>query len=102
MKPASAALVTFLQTTDQFLYADLFTITLADGTALFYTTSDVDIVFNGHTYLAGSPLVERDQIKWQTGLEVDTLSLSIKTQAADVVEGAPVLQDLAAGKFDDA
>jgi len=49
VKPASAALIALLNSGEQFMMADLYTFTLAGGTAILrYSAAPTAIVANGH------------------------------------------------------
>jgi uncharacterized phage protein (TIGR02218 family) len=75
MKSATSELLSLLNSYDEFIMADLLTITLVGGTSVYYTNSDVNIVWNGHTF---TPFVmERSKVRIVRGLEVDSLELTM-------------------------
>lgn len=82
MRYASALLVQHLLNGEQFLMADLITITLQGGQVYRWTNGDRDVIFNGATYVAvgeqgSQPIVSRGAIRIAKGMEVDTLDLTV-------------------------
>src|ERR1700686_4886410 len=99
MKPAPAALINYLNTVRaaddaQLLMADIFYFRMLDGIELFYTNIDVDVHYNGATYLANSILISGLKYKAAIGLEVDSQQISIAAAATDLADTAPFLQAL--------
>ena len=78
MKPCSPLLQNYLASSDQLRYADLVTITYISGYVQRFTSSDIDVVYDGNIYYSSPCLVTRSQVSWKAGLEVDTLDLDIK------------------------
>lgn len=87
-------------------YADLFTFRLLSGVVLRYTTADIDVKWNGDTWLArsvdGVPLIERGDITFEAGLTVDQMELTIHSDPSLTVSGLPWPQALRAGLLDGA
>lgn len=81
MKNVSGAFLTMLQTSASLVEADLYTITLAGGTVLYYTSAQQNIVYNGHTYLAAfqdsAPGFRRGASRCSLGLNVDEMEIEI-------------------------
>ena len=106
MKPASSALIAYLNTVRArsdaaLLMADTFTFTLRSGAMLCYTNADVTFSYGGNTYLANSILVDGLKYKASVGLEVDQQQITVAALAANTVAGgAPFLQALRDGAFD--
>ncbi len=106
MKPASAALITYLNSARAnpdvpLLMTDAFTFTLASGLILRYTNADVTFTYNGNTYLGNSILVDGLKYKAAIGLEVDQQQITIAARPTDTITtGAPFLQALRDGSFD--
>lgn len=107
MKPASDALKALLASRS-FYAAFLFTYSLIDGTQLYYTSGDRDIIANGNTYLCGGvsgPFFRSTNdnmtCSWKRGLEVDTLQFAVYPGNA-TIEGRPFLQACKNGLFDGA
>jgi len=83
--------------------AELYDITLADGTQLHYTTFDRKLVVGGTTYLPGPPNFKRGTVEEVLGLsKVGTLTLEIHSNPTDTIGGVPVLQKIVRGDFDKA
>lgn len=84
MKAASGALIALLNSGNTFLMADLYTVTLWDGTVYRWTDADTDITFGGNVFHAAAdqgssvPLIERGTTRCVVGLEVDTLDLTLR------------------------
>ena len=106
MKPASSALVTYLNNARAnpdmpLIMADIFTFTMLSGTILCYTNVDVTFTYNGNTYLANSILVDGLKYKASVGLEVDQQQITVAALSTDTITGgAPFLQALRDGSFD--
>jgi uncharacterized phage protein (TIGR02218 family) len=106
MKPASSALITYLNSARAnpdvpLIMADAFTFTLLNGLILCYTNVDVTFVYGGNTYLANSIRVDGLKYKAAVGLEVDQQQMTVAALATDTItSGAPFLQALRDGSFD--
>jgi uncharacterized phage protein (TIGR02218 family) len=106
MKPASTALITYLNAARAgpdvaLLFADAFTFTLRSGLILCYTDVDVSFAYNGATYLANSILIDGLKYKASVGLEVDQQQITVAALETDTIAGgAPFLQSLRDGAFD--
>lgn len=106
MKPASSALITYLNNARAnpdvpLIMADAFTFTLLSGLILCYTNADVTFVYGGNTYLANSIRVDGLKYKATVGLEVDQQQITVAALATDTItSGAPFLQALRDGSFD--
>jgi uncharacterized phage protein (TIGR02218 family) len=87
-------------------YADLYTFRLVSGLVLRYTTADIDVSWAGNTWLSrnldGSPLIERGDITFSLGLEVDSLELTISTDDSMTVSGLSWPHAIRVGLFDGA
>jgi uncharacterized phage protein (TIGR02218 family) len=85
--------------------ADLWTITLADGAVLRWTSADVPIAAGGETYSCG-PVITRGGTRLTSTLEVDTLDVTfgVGGPAGSPVSlgGVPLPHAAAAGAFDGA
>ena len=103
MKTASAGFINWLAANTEMVMAELYDITLADGTQLHYTTFDRSLMVGGTTYLAGPPTFKRGTVEEVLGLsKVGTLSLEIHANPTDLISGVPVLQKIVRGDFDKA
>ena len=86
MRTISTALQTVLNTGGPFVVADLFTITLTNGTVLRWTTNETPLTIGANTFVVGPP-VERDKAKWSMGLNVDQLTLTILDDGSQTING---------------
>jgi uncharacterized phage protein (TIGR02218 family) len=77
MKTATSGLKSFLAQYNQAAIAEVYTITLADGTVLYYTTADQDIVYNGYTFISSGFLMRRGAITEKCGTDVSEMKLNI-------------------------
>lgn len=105
MKTVSNELATYLNTEKNFVSCDLFELVLANGNTYRYANTDCDITWDGKTYLHDALLIKRQQIKLQSQVTVDTLSVSIftdKDHAADLIDGTPVMAAAHSGVLDGA
>lgn len=102
MKSASAALISLLNSSTQFLMADLYTLTLPSGTVLRYTSADRDMSWGAQVFSASGPLIERGTVRVVRGLEVDTLDLRVMAGAGHTLDGAPFVEAALKGVLDGA
>ena len=106
MKPASSALVSYLNTARgspdvPLLMADCFTFTLRTALILRYTNVDVSFSYGGNSYLGNAILVDGLKYKAAVGLEVDQQQITVAARSTDTITGgAPFLQALRDGSFD--
>ncbi len=84
---------------------DLYTFALVDGTTMFFTSFDRDVVYNGIVYSSatrleiGAPGLPR--ISWKRGINVDRLVITLAPRAADPGDlNLTLAQALVAGRFD--
>lgn len=106
MKNVSAGFITMLQNSEYLIEADLYTITLASGTVLYYTSAQQNITYNGHTYLAASldsaPGFVRGTTKCSVGLQSDDLEVDILFDSTTQLSGENPAAFVAAGGLDNA
>jgi hypothetical protein len=96
MRTASGALEAILAS-GQFYRADLYTFTLTDGTVLKYTSFDQTV-----GSFDSSLGWERSQWKLSTGLNVDTMDVTLHATPADLIGTVPVIEHIASGAWDGA
>lgn len=101
MKAASPALIALLSSGDQFIMADLYTITLVGGTVLRYSAAPTALLVNGRTFVRG-PKFERSKTKIVIGTQVDELDVKIYPEPTDHLGGMPFLQAAWQGQLDGA
>lgn len=101
MKSTSADLIALLAS-DQFVMADMLTITLQSGTIARYTSWDQDLTVGGNSYLSGDVKFARDRVALKVGVEVDTMALTLWADATNTIASVPVLQLVRSGGMDGA
>lgn len=101
MRAASAKLIALLDA-DQFLMADLYTITTVQNDVYRYTNYDYDLVVAGHIYKSDGPIISREGISLSLGIEVDNLSVTIDVTDDQTFEGVRVVQAFHNGQMDGA
>jgi uncharacterized phage protein (TIGR02218 family) len=101
MKEASPALIALLLSGNQFIMADLYTITLVGGLVLRYSAAPTALFANGYTFALG-PKFERSKTKVVIGTQVDELEVRIHTEPTDLIGGVPFLQAAWQGQLDGA
>ena len=106
MKNVSSAFLTMLESSASLVEADLYTITLLSGTALYYTSAQQNIVYNGHTYLAAfqdsAPGFHRGTWRCTRGLDADDLEVDILFDASTRILGQTPAAFANNGGFDGA
>ena len=90
MKAVTDALASYLNTEKEMNVCDLYTLTLFDGTAYYYTDADKDITYNGHTYLHDALLLKREQTKINNVISVDSMTVSIYATVDDKLGDKPI------------
>src|SRR5439155_24998427 len=91
VKAASPALIALLANSDQFIMADLYTVTLVGGTVLRYSAAPTALDVNGVTFALG-PKFERSKTKVVIGTQVDELEVNIYPETTDLIGDVPFLE----------
>lgn len=92
MRTLSSALTTILAGGGPFVTADLFTLTLTNGTVLrWWTGQGASFTIGGNTYLKGPP-IERDKAKWSMGLDVDQMDITILDDGSATINTQPLVK----------
>lgn len=102
MKSASTELIALLNAGGPFTFADLFTITLIDGTILRYAAWDSDVVYGGNVFSCSGPQFERSKVRTVIGIEVDTLDMTVHASESHLINSTPWLQAASRGVLDGA
>lgn len=97
-RSASPQLKVHLATARSTLAFDLWMLQLQNGQVYRWTNSDRPIAAPSGLYERG-PVLERGQVTWRRGLEVDDLDLSIKGGSPIQINGRPIVQFAAADGF---
>ena len=101
MKPASSALIALLASSDHFIMADLYTITLVSGLVLRYSAAPTALSANGYVFVLG-PKFERSKTKVVIGTQVDELEVKIHPEPTDLIGDVSFLQAAWQGQLDGA
>lgn len=103
MKPASPALISLLNSSEQFTMADLYTFTLSGGGTHLYSAAATAIAdqTTGRLFQLG-PKFERSKTKVVIGVQVDELDVKIYPEPTDLLGSTPWLQAAWTGQFDGA
>lgn len=101
MRQASPQLIALLDA-DQFIMADLYTITTIQGIEYRYTSYDVNLTVQGKEFRADGPIISREGISLSLGIEVDNLSITIETNENTKFGDVPVAQAFHNGILDGA
>ena len=95
----------YLNTAREIQCCDLYEITL-NGTAYYFTNSDRDIVYDSKTYRHNVYLFERNEIKLENQLQVDSLTVTITAGEDDTItiggKTKKILKAVNDGNFDGA
>lgn len=102
MRTMSGTLISFLNSSRQYIMVDLFTFELRNGVTLRYCTSNVAVQFGGDTWLPAPAGLSRSRIRWVTGIEVDTMDIQFQADASITVNTIPMLAAAVQGLFDNA
>lgn len=87
MKTATPELIALLNGSQQFVMADLLTITLKNGTLLRYTSADLPLTVGAATF---APFrFKRGRTRLVVGVEVDTLDVTLFVGQDDLILGIP-------------
>ncbi len=86
MRTISAAMQQVLDAGGPFVVADLYDIVLNDGTHLFWTSAQEDLLIGNQLYKAGPP-ISRQRISWKIGLEVDQVTVKVLDDGSTQING---------------
>ena len=96
MKNITDTLLTFLTSTaaSEICVCDLLKIGTNDGTILYFTNADVDIVWSGHTYSSGAGNITftRTKTSSKIGTQVAEMDLTLMANSSAMIEGIPAIQ----------
>lgn len=103
MKNAEAEIIQYLNTQKNLVACDIYELKLANGRIYRFSDFDTDVSYNGHVYshtLMGIP--KRQQIKVQSKVTVDSMTIEIYNNENDVIEGVPLNKAAHDGLLDSA
>jgi uncharacterized phage protein (TIGR02218 family) len=72
-----------------FVKCNLFTMTLSNGMAYYWTDADVDIVANNQVYDSHGPDIQGAKYSLVRGMQVSTLDLLVLVKPTDLIAGVP-------------
>lgn len=101
MRAASEKLIALLDA-NQFIMADLYTITTVQNDVYRYTNYDFDLIVAGELYHSDGPIISRDGITLSLGVEVDNLSITIDVTDEETFESLRIVQAFHNGQMDGA
>lgn len=101
MRQASPKLIALLDA-DQFIMADLYTITTIQGIEYRYTSYDVNLTVQGNEFRADGPIISREGTRLSLGIEVDNLSITIEATENTKFGDVPIAQAFHNGILDGA
>lgn len=99
MRQVSDKMAALLES-NQFIIAELYTITTMQGNEYRYTNYDYSLIVNGKSYLNNGPIIERDSLSFKIGVELDSLSVSVKINDDVMLGSLPFLQAVHNGQLD--
>jgi uncharacterized phage protein (TIGR02218 family) len=100
MKTATPELIAYLANETEYIFAELYTITLVGGYVVRYTDCDVDLPYNGNTYQRFD--IKRDSIKSSIGISVDEMKVRVSPEPTATLNGAPWISAARLGALDSA
>lgn len=100
MKTVTKDLETYLNTAKNMTFCDLYELRLFNGNTYYYADTDMDIVYDGHVYQHNALLIKRNQIKLNSNVVVDTMTVTIYANTKDTIEGKTILQAAHDGTMD--
>ena len=95
------ALIALLDSSEQFIMADLYTFTLVGGAVLRYSAAPTALTVNGQTFALG-PKFERSKTKVVIGVQVDELEVKVYPDPTDLIGDLPFLEAAWQGQLDGA
>ncbi|AUT38046.1 DUF2163 domain-containing protein [Acinetobacter baumannii] len=101
MRAASGKLIALLDA-NQFIMADLYTITTVQNDVYRYTNYDFDLIVANQLYRSDGPIISRDGITLSLGVEVDNLSVTIDVTDKETFESLRIVQAFHNGQMDGA
>jgi uncharacterized phage protein (TIGR02218 family) len=93
---STGALVALLNSGKPIQYADLYTVTLTNGTVYRWTSERFPISGNGNTWAVG-PALYRGKVRWTLGTSVDDLDVTITDNVGTTIGGVGIMASIRAG-----
>lgn len=101
MRQVSDKMAALLES-NQFVIAELYTITTVQNREYRYTNYDYSLIVDGKAYLFDGPIIERDSLSYKIGIELDSLSVTVSINDDVMLGSLPFLQAVHNGQLDGA
>ncbi|MDI3379299.1 DUF2163 domain-containing protein [Acinetobacter sp. V89_7] len=101
MRQVSDKMAALLES-NQFVIAELYTITTVQNSEYRYTNYDYSLIVDGKAYLFDGPIIERDSLSYKIGIELDSLSVTVSINDDVMLGSLPFLQAVHNGQLDGA
>lgn len=101
MRQVSDKMAVLLES-NQFVIAELYTITTIQNSEYRYTNYDYSLIVDGKAYLFNGPIIERDSLSYKIGIELDSLSVTVSINDDVMLGSLPFLQAVHNGQLDGA
>jgi uncharacterized phage protein (TIGR02218 family) len=95
---SAGALAALLNSAAPINKADVYVITLSNGTVLRWSGSDIQLTFGGSTYVLG-PGITRSRVRFVVGVEVSTLEIKLLDILGTQISGKPLIPFIASRGF---
>lgn len=95
---SSGALAALLNSGAPLNKADLYTLTLGNGTVFRWSGADVALTGNGHTWVLG-PGLKRSMLRQVIGVSVDDMKVTITDNIGTLINGQKLMAFIRAGGF---
>ena len=102
MKTAPPEVIEYLNSRNKFYVCDLYNFVLADGTIMRYADYDMPITWGGYTWINTGPVFERGKTKLSGKITVDSLDMTVTTDANDLIGGITWMNYSHNGGFENA
>jgi uncharacterized phage protein (TIGR02218 family) len=102
VKDVPPEMIQLILTQHRFAIAELYTFTLNDGAADYFTSIDLDLNLNSHTYKANALRIEGLQYNLGVGFKVDELTVKISAFPGEQLAGAEFFTAVQSGLLDGA
>jgi hypothetical protein len=100
MKQVNESLETYLNTEKNLISCDLFELYLQDGSRYYYTDADINLTYDGKTYLHDKLLLKRQQVKIHDSVVVDTMTVNLYATNSTKLGALPLFAAAHAGTLD--
>lgn len=102
MKTANSALQAYLPIAKTLYIAEVYTINLISGNTFYYTSLDVNIIYNGITFYANELLLERGATTQTKGIELSEMDIKAIPKSMVQLNGVDFIKACRMGMLDGA